>query len=120
MTPTTHISENFLDLLSTDEQDDWQNMECWTYANDGERASTEWGDGPRYLGLRLLDWVALADTAPRLIEICGLQGVIDRWRGNRPDPEQRRKWFEQHKLIRPNLSASRRSEEGPDGRDHQA
>ena len=94
MPTTTHISKNFLDLLSTDEQDDWQSMECWAYANDGERPSTEWGDGPGYLGLRLLDWVALADTAPRLVEICGMEGAISRWRFNHPDPEQQRRWFE--------------------------
>ena len=96
MTPTTHISENFLDLLSTDEQDDWQSMECWTYANDGERASNEWGDGPAISDFSLLDWVSLAEKSPRLVEICGMQGAIDRWRCNHPDPEQRRKWFEQH------------------------
>jgi hypothetical protein len=89
------MTKHFLDLLSADEQDDWQSMECWAYANDGERPSTEWGDGPHYLGLRLLDWVALADTAPRLVELCGIAGAISRWRFNHPAPEQQRRWFEQ-------------------------
>jgi hypothetical protein len=82
--------------LRCQRQDNWQSLECWARANDGERFSTEWGDGPRYLGLRLLDWVELADTAPRWIEICGLQGAIDRWRCNHPNLEQRRKCIEQH------------------------
>jgi hypothetical protein len=96
MPTTTHISEHFLDLLPDDEKNDWQRIEYWTYANDGGRASTEWGDGPRYLGLGLLDWVELADTAPRLVEICGVQGAVDRWRFNHPDPKQRRRWFAEH------------------------
>ena len=89
------MTKHFLDLLSTDEQDDWQSLEYWAYANDGERSSTEWGEGPRYFGLRLLDWVALADTAPRLIEICGMEGAISRWRFNHPDAEQQRRCLEE-------------------------
>ena len=98
------MTKHFLDLLSDGEQDDWQSMECWACANDGERASTEWGDGPRYLGLHLLDWVALADTAPRLIEICGMEGAISRWRFNHPDPEQRRR-FENYAALYRRLRA---------------
>lgn len=83
------MTKQFLDRLSKSEQDDWQCMAYWAYANDCERPSTEWGDGLRYLGLSLLDWVALADTSPRLIEICGLAYAIDTWRFNHPDPRQR-------------------------------
>ena len=95
------MTKAFLDLLSDDEQDDWQSIEYWTYANDGERPSTEWGDGPRYLGLGLLDWAELADTAPRLVEICGMEGAIGRWRFNHPDPEQQRRWFTEHDVPEP-------------------
>jgi hypothetical protein len=109
MTTSMHIPEQFLDLLSDDEQDDWQSIEYWTYANDGERASTEWGDGPRYLGLGLLDWVELADTAPRLAEICGMQGAIGRWRANHPDPEQRQR-FENYAALYRHLRTLRPSD----------
>ena len=85
------MTKHFLDLLSADEQDDWQSMECWAYANDGERPSTEWGDGPHYLGLGLLDWVALTDAAPRLVEICGMDRPILTWRANHPEPAQRQR-----------------------------
>ena len=94
--PWPHISHRIIDLLPEREQDEWQTLECWTYANDGERYSNEWGEGPSYLGLRLLDWVALSDMAPRIVEICGMQGAIHRWRFNHSDPEQRRRWLEQH------------------------
>lgn len=77
--------DRFLKLLPDEEQTDWQGMEYWTYLNDGERASPDWGEGPRYLGLHLLDWVALADKSPRLIEICGMRDTVRRWRVNHPD-----------------------------------
>jgi hypothetical protein len=82
------MTKPFLDLLSASEQDDWQSVANWVYANDCERPSTEWGDGPRYLGLSLLNWVALADTSPRLIEICGMDYAIGTWCFNHPDPKQ--------------------------------
>jgi hypothetical protein len=81
----------FLDLLSEQERTDWRHMEYWTYLNDGECRSNEWEEGPRYLGLRLLDWVEMSDKSPRLIDICGMRHAISRWRSNHPDSEQLRR-----------------------------
>jgi hypothetical protein len=80
------MAKHIFDLLPAGEQDNLLTMEYWTDACDGECASTEWGDGPRYLGLHLLDWVTIADALPQLIELCGMEGPVERWRANHPGP----------------------------------
>ena len=64
------------------EQENWQLMEYWSYANDGEDSSCNWGEGPKFLGLTLAQWVAVADKAPEVITAFELEGAVGRWHSN--------------------------------------
>jgi hypothetical protein len=76
----------FFSLLSPAELEDWEAMESWSYANDGERHPSQWGEGPRFLGMELSDWVQIAEKAPRLVDVCQMVSPVERWKANlRPE-----------------------------------
>jgi hypothetical protein len=56
--PTPNPRTDVLDVLPPHEQDNWQEMEYWSYANDGEDSSPLWDDGefgpsPKFLGVTI-------------------------------------------------------------------
>lgn len=77
-----HPDHKAIDVLPPHQQENWQLMEYWSYANDGEVSSCNWGEGPKFLGLTLAQWVAVADKAPEVIAAFELEDAVGRWHSN--------------------------------------
>jgi hypothetical protein len=77
-----------LDALPVEEQDRWQEMSDWSYANNDSKCPTyKWDDGefgpsPKFLGLTLVQWVAVAEKAPQVLDVFDLRVSVDRWHSN--------------------------------------